>query len=104
MKTELSTRQADTYDLLERDVCRLEQTPGKVDQKRLLRVYQLGAELHAMCAELETALQLEDERLRTDGTTDDLDARWIKNLRRLETMRDLLTRAKTTLPGMAVAA
>jgi hypothetical protein len=43
---------------------------------------------------LEDALTTEDERLRSDGTTDELDDRWIRNLRRLEVICDLLNDAK----------
>lgn len=94
MRTELSQRQSDTYDVLLRDVRALEQSPVNRKPERVNRVLRLGVDLSRMCRELESALAVEDKRLTEDGTSDELDDRWIKNLRRLETMQALLDRAK----------
>ena len=68
------------------------------------RVLEYGAELNRMRRTLEAALSQEDERLRTEGTTDDLDDRWIRNLHRLEVICDLLDQAKAAAPSMKARA
>jgi hypothetical protein len=93
--------QAETFDALEFEVNRIERHPGRVSLERLARVDQLGVALWRLCRQLERALDAEDKRLTVLGTTDDLDDRWIKNLRRLETMRQLLNRAeRISVKGM----
>lgn len=93
MKTELTTRQTEIYDALAFEITRGKRAPEKLTRTRLLRIDQLGNELHRLCMELEAALRFEDDRLTTEGTSDESDNRWIKNLHRLEAMRDLLSRA-----------
>lgn len=95
----LTQRQADTYDILEREVKRLEGNYGRVSTSRQVRVYQHGVELHRMCKTLEEQLTKEDTRLKAEGSTPELDERWIRNLRRLEMMRALLDRTKEALLG-----
>lgn len=46
---------------------------------------------------LAEKLEQEDNRLRSDGTDDDLDNRWILNLRRYETICNVLAQAETIL-------
>lgn len=99
----LRKNQADTYELLEQEVARIERDPANATRARLLRIDHLGADLNRMCRELESALELESKRLRDEGTSDDLDLRWIKNLRRLEFMRALLNRALAVIPEVRVA-
>lgn len=94
----LTERQADTYEILEREVRLLEISNGRVSKSRLLRVSQHATELSRMCRTLEGQLTREDDRLRTDGTTPEFDDRWITNLRRLERMLALLDRTKAALP------
>lgn len=97
MRTELSQRQAETYDLLKHDVAALERSPLNRKPDRINRVLRLGVDLARMCRELEAALRIEDDRLRTEGTTEELDTRWIKNLHRLETMQSMLNRAEAAI-------
>lgn len=96
--TALTTRQAETYDVLEQEVNRLEGSANRVPRSRLTRVYQHGVALHHLCETLEAQLAKEDARLTADGTSPEMDERWIRNLRRLEKMRTLLHRTKVALP------
>ena len=52
---------------------------------------------------LQDALTAEDSRVRASGITDELDARWIKNLRRLELMLAMLDRAQAVIPQWRAA-
>ena len=91
---ELRTRQSETYDQLVFEVKRIERDPANATVDRLNRIDLLGVDLKHLCRDLESALTAEDNRLRSEGTTDQLDDRWIKNLRRLEVMLALLNRAE----------
>ena len=86
--------QAETYDQLVFEVKRIERDPTNATVDRLNRIDLLGVDLKHLCRDLESALTAEDNRLRSEGTTDQLDDRWIKNLRRLEVMLALLNRAE----------
>ena len=90
----LRTAQAETYDALALLVRQIERDPTNATVDRLNRIDTLGIDLRHLCRDLESALTAEDNRLRSEGTTDQLDDRWIKNLRRLEVMLALLNRAE----------
>jgi hypothetical protein len=96
--------QAEIYDALEFELDRLHRASGAKRRARLIQIDALGVSLWQMCQTLESALTTEDDRLRANGTTDELDDRWIKNLRRLELMYALLDRARAAVPGMGAQA
>ena len=98
MPTQLTPKQLETYEILACEVDRIEGSVNRVPRSRLNRVYQHGVALHHLCETLEGQLAKEDARLKAEGTTPELDARWILNLRRLERMRTLLQRTKVALP------
>jgi hypothetical protein len=76
-------------------LARLASPQSAKDRGELERlILRNGVELDRMRRTLEAALTTEDERLRSEGTTDELDDRWIRNLRRLEVICDLLNDAK----------
>lgn len=65
---------------------------------------ELSRDLMALCSDLAgmrtmlaSALESEDIRLRADGTDDDLDDRWIRNLRRYEMLSHVLAAAEAVL-------
>jgi hypothetical protein len=96
--------QARAYDALATELAALDRTPTRYRPSQLRKIDACGVDLAQHCRRLESILTAEDERLRTEGTTDELDDRWIKNLRRLELMLALLAEAKAAVPGMQVAA
>lgn len=89
---ELTKRQSRAYTDLE----------SAIDQGKPIEIPV--AKLLVLCKELETVLKDEDARLSEDGTTVEMDDRWILNLRRLEKLRDLLNRSHSMLQNVAGAA
>jgi hypothetical protein len=105
MMSDLTTKQRAVTEPIQRALALLPFPQTARDRNELENlILTRGIDLWQMCRDLETALDSEDTRLRTDGTTDELDDRWIKNLHRLEVMLALLDRAYAAIPGLKVRA